>query len=226
MRKFVFIVCGLLILSCKKNDPPKPPSAALLSFPLQNSECTTGIDLNETTSSVEFMWLKADNTKTYELRVTNIDLNITQTISTESLSASLPLTKGAPYSWVVLSRNTATQETATSAAWQFYNAGSQTTHPPFPAQAVAPKSGASVVKDLNNEVELEWSAADVDGDIAGYEVYFDTVSPPVQLVASPSVGLSKVKVSVSSGEIYYWKILTRDREGNASNSGTFSFRAL
>ena len=215
----------MLILGCKK-DPPKPPSAALLSFPLQNSECTTGVDLNETTSSVEFTWQKANNVKTYELRVTNTALNITQTVSTESLSAILPLTKGAPYSWMLLTRNTATQETATSATWQFYNAGAETTYAPFPAQPVTPKSGATAVKDLNNEIELEWTGADVDGDIAGYEVYFETVTPPQELVGSPSASISKINVSVVAGNTYYWMVLTRDGEGNTSDSGIFTFKAL
>ena len=119
--------------------------------------------------------MKANNTTTYELRVTNITLNITQTISTEALSASLPLAKGTPYSWLVISRNTATQETATSATWQFYNAGAQTTYAPFPAQPMySPTSGSTAVMDMNNEVELEWSAADVDNDIAGFEISFGT----------------------------------------------------
>ncbi|MEX0291071.1 MAG: hypothetical protein AB3N14_18350 [Flavobacteriaceae bacterium] len=225
MRYTILFISVLLILSCKKDDP-KPPSAALLTFPLQNSECTTGVDLNENTSRVEFTWMKADNTTTYELRVTNITLNITQTISTEALSASLPLAKGTPYSWVVISRNTATQETATSATWQFYNAGAQTTFAPFPAQAITPTSGSTAVIDMNNEVALEWSAADVDNDIAGFEISFGTDNPPQQLVASPSVGITSVKVSVQTGTTYYWEVLTRDNEGNTSKSGVFTFKTL
>ncbi len=225
MRIFLAILCGLLILSCKK-DSPRPPEAALLSFPLRNSECTTGVDLNETTSQVEFKWLQANDAKTYELRVTNTASEITQTVSTESLSAKLPLTKGSPYSWVVLTRNTETMETATSAIWQFYNAGAETTYAPFPAQLVAPQSGATAIEDINNEVELDWSGADVDNDIAGYEVYFGTETPPVELIASPSAGTSKIKVSVTPGSVYYWKILTRDSEGNSSDSGIFTFRVF
>jgi hypothetical protein len=221
----IVIIGSLLVLSCKKDDP-RPPEAALLSFPLQNSECNTGVDLNETTSQVEFKWLQARNAETYELRVTNTASNITQTVSTESLSAKLPLAKGAPYSWVVLTRNTETQVTTTSAAWQFYNAGSETTYAPFPAQLIVPLSGASTVRDINNEVELDWSGADVDNDIAGYEVYFGVETPPVDLIASPSAGNSKINVSVTPNSVYYWKILTRDSEGNTSDSGIFTFRVL
>lgn len=225
MKRYLVAICCLLILSCKKDDPPKAPEAALLTFPLQNSECTTGVDLNETTSRVEFTWAMANHTSSYELRVTNTASNITQTVSTGTLSAELPLTKGAPYSWTVISRNTDTEQTATSASWQFYNAGAQTTYAPFPAQPLAPLSGATAIKDINNEVELQWSGADIDNDIAGYEVYFGTESPPQDLIASPSVSVTSIKVGVETNTTYYWEVITKDREGNSSNSGTFSFRA-
>jgi len=225
MRIFLVIMCGSIVMGCGK-DSPKPPEAALLSFPLQNSECTTGVDLNITTSQVEFKWLAAKQTKTYELSVTNTVSNITQMVSTQSISAKLPLEKGAPYSWFVVSRNSKTEETATSAIWQFYNAGAQTTYAPFPAQIVTPKSGASVVRDINNEVVLEWSGADVDNDIVGYEVYFGSETPLENLVASPSVSVTDIAVSVASDTVYYWKIITEDGEGNTSDTGVYSFKAL
>ncbi|HMB64857.1 MAG TPA: hypothetical protein VKN36_17385 [Eudoraea sp.] len=222
----MMIIMGcILLFGCKKDDP-KPPGAAVLSFPLQSSECTTGVDLNSTTSRVEFRWLQAKNTKTYELRVTNMLLNVTQTVSTQGLSAQLPLTKGTPYSWVVVTRNSETNQSATSAQWQFYNAGAQTSYAPFPAQLVAPQSGGTAVRDINNDVELAWTGADVDNDISGYEVYLSTFSPPVELIASPSANNTTVKGSTLPNTVYYWKIITRDSEGNSSDSGTFSFKAL
>lgn len=227
MKKyFALVVLSLLVLTCKKKESPKSPVAALLTFPLQNSECNTGVDLNATTSRVEFSWQAAKHTDTYELRVTNTASNITQTVSTSSLFAQLPLEKGAPYSWSVVSRNDETEDIASSAVWQFYNAGFAITYAPFPAQVVHPESGSRVIKDINNEVELEWFGADIDGDIVGYEVYFGSVSPPVDLVASPSVSVQRAKVTVVSNTTYYWKVLSRDSEGNTSDSGIFTFKAL
>lgn len=219
------VICALFILGCSK-DSPKPPAAALLTFPLPNSECTTGISLNDTTSEVEFRWQAAANTQTYELRVTQILTSITQTISTQNTLARLPLQKGAPYSWVVISRSGKTMETAISAVSQFYNAGSESTFAPFPATITNPKSGTSVFKDINNEVVLEWTGADVDNDIVGYELYFSTESPPLTLLASPSANTSSSKVSVESDVVYYWRIVTIDAEGNTSDSGIFTFKAL
>lgn len=219
-------ISGLILIGCGGKDAPKPPESALLVFPLINSECTTGISISSTTSQVEFQWQAADHVETYELRASNLITNVTQTISTESLSAILPLEKGAPYSWSITSRNSNVSETATSEIWRFYNAGFETTYAPFSAEIIAPNPGTSVLKDINNEVLLDWSGADVDNDIDGYEVYFSNVSPPSSLIASPSFGSTEVKVSVISNTVYYWQVITRDREGNTSNSGIFEFKAL
>ncbi len=223
MKGLLFAFCVLMLVACRK-DSPKPPAAAVLSFPLQNSECTTGVDLDGITSQVEFKWLQADNSQKYELRVTHLVKGTIQTLSTEALSAKLPLEKGAPYSWVVITRNSETQESASSAKWFFYNAGSRFTHAPFPAQPVAPLSGSTVSADINNEVRLEWTGADVDNDITGYEIYFATETPPLDLAISGPMINTNLNVTVSSNSLYYWRITTTDSEGNTSDSGIFSFK--
>ena len=225
MRVILIIFIGLLFTACKK-DTPKPPSAAVLIFPEQNSLCTTGVTITPTSSRVEFIWQTANNTDTYELRVTNLLGEFTQTVRTQATSAELIIEKGTPFSWQVITRNNEVQETASSASWQFFNAGSQITHAPFPAQIVAPLSGASAVSDINSEIELEWSGADVDDDIVGYEIFVDTVSPPQVQVASPAATVSSIKVNIIPNTVYYWKVITRDAEGNTSDSGIYSFRAL
>ena len=227
MKKYLaLLILSLLVIACKKKESPKSPQAALLTFPLQNSECTTGVNLNATTSRVEFTWMAAKHTDTYELRVTNTATNITQTVSTSDLHAQLPLQKGAPYSWSVVSRNDETQDIATSASWQFYNAGFSVSYAPFPARVVQPESGSRVIRDINNEVELQWFGADVDGDLVGYEVYYDNVSPPAVLVASPSVSVQRIKVNAAINTTYFWKVISLDSEGNTSDSGIFTFKAL
>ncbi len=220
------ILIGILIFGCKKKDPPGPPESARLVFPETNSECTTGQSINTTTSRVEFRWSASENTETYELRVTNLNTSITQTIGTKALTARLPIEKGAPFSWLVRSRNSKVSQTALSQTWRFYNAGFQTTHAPFPTEIIAPKLAASVFKDINNEVTLKWSGADVDNDIEGYEVYFSTEMPPAALIASPSSDDTDEKVSVLPNTVYYWKVLTKDSKGNTSDSGIFEFKVL
>jgi hypothetical protein len=223
MRKVIAIAVLLFMIGCGKDDP-KAPEAAKLLFPLKNSECTTGVDQNANISRVEFKWQKAAYTDTYEIRVTNSVTNVTQVVSTSGLSAELPLQKGTPYSWIVVTRNTETQETGTSETWRFYNEGNELSYAPFPAEIIAPKSGTTVFADINKEVVLQWSGADIDNDIMGYEVYFSTNNPPLDLVSEPAADALSVKVSVASGASYYWKILTIDQEGNSSDSGVYGFR--
>ena len=224
--RFIMIILAAYCLSGCGKDSPKGPAVVKLLFPEQNSECTTGIDLNETTSRVEFLWQKAANTDSYELRVTHSLTNVTQTVSTSQLSAELPLQKGAPYSWLVVSRNTDTQESAVSDSWQFYNAGSVRSYAPFPAGIISPKSGATVFRDINNEVVLEWAGADVDNDITGYELYFSTENPPLTLFSQPGASTTSIKVSVQANTAYYWQIITIDSEGNRSDSGSYGFKVL
>jgi hypothetical protein len=111
-----------------------------------------------------------------------------------------------------------------SETWLFYNAGSQTTYAPFPAQAVSPISGSTVLKDIANEVTLEWSGADVEGDIVSFEVFFSDQNPPTTSLGEVETTTTAFNVSVASGTTYYWKIITTDQEGNTSDSGVFEFK--
>jgi hypothetical protein len=226
MKQKLSLLLIILLVACGK-DSPKPPEAAVLSFPQQNSECTTGISLNSTSSQVEFRWLAAKYADTYQLKITNVLTNSSVTNApTQALSVRVPLLKGVPYQWTITTQNNDTQEIAVSEAWYFYNAGTETTFPPFPAEINKPLSGASVVRDLNNEVTLSWTGADVDNDIAIYEVYLDTVTNPQVLLASTSLSITEIPASVAEDTIYYWRVVTTDREGNTSDSGTYSFRVI
>lgn len=220
----VLLMALFIVAGCKKKNPPQPPEAVLLVFPGKNSECTVGNDISATTREVDFKWQKANNAETYELRVTEINTNTTQTISTPALSARLPIRKGTAFSWLVLSKNTMVPEKISSDTWRFFNAGSETTRPPFPAEIIAPEIGATIFKDINNEVVLSWSATDLDNDIEGFDIYFDTVSPPVTILTSPNAGTMVQKVSVTADTVYYWKVVTKDSEGHSSDSGIFDFR--
>lgn len=219
---FLFII---VLAACGGKDDPTPPVAAQLLFPLRNSECTTGQDVSgSNTSIVEFRWEVSDHTDSYELRATNLITNTTQTIMAKGTSAKLPIEKGMPYSWLVVSRNSKVRETARSSTWQFYNAGATTSYAPFPAEVISPKTGSTLAKDINNEVLLDWEGADVDNDLAGYEVYFSTETPPTTLIETLTPDRSELKVNVSSGTVYYWRIVSFDQEGNTATNAISEFR--
>lgn len=225
MKKIIYIYILLTAFACSKNDTPNSPEAVVLLYPLENSECTTGENINQTTRIVTFEWEASKYTDSYELTVENSSTNSSQVVSTSETSVELPVEKGVPFSWSVISENTDVEITATSEIWKFYNAGAQTSYAPFPAEILYPSSGESVFKDTNNEVTLIWEGADVDSDIDGYEVYFSNSNPPTVLVETTNDTTEELGVAVSSGTIYYWQIKTLDLEGNSSTSGVYSFRA-
>ncbi|MEQ5792353.1 hypothetical protein J4E06_14895 [Muricauda sp. NFXS6] len=227
IRNIIWLSILVLLVSCGGDDgPPPAPEGAALVFPEENSECTTGTDINQTSTQVTFRWMASNNTENYTLSVTNLNTNVPQNISTASTSASLTITKGTPYAWSVTSRNSNSDQVASSPTWLFYNAGSQTTYAPFPAQLVNPLSGATVQMDIANEVLLEWSGADVDNDIESFEVFFSETNPPTTSVGITNASGMEIPVGVESGNVYYWRVVTTDLEGNTSISGVFDFRVL
>lgn len=222
----LFVFC--IFYSCRKEDDSVPPApeGAVLVFPEINSECTTGVDIDEFQSQITFEWQAATNTNRYTLTVINLETNTPQTISTVNTQASLSLAKGAPFSWSVLSSNSESDETATSESWLFYNAGSQRTYAPFPAQIILPQAGSTIQSTTTNQTVLSWSGADVENDIETYQIFFSTTSPPESLFAVTTAENQEVTVSVTAGNTYFWRVVTIDAEGNSSDSGIFDFRVL
>jgi len=224
--RYFSLLLVLLSFACKKDKVPKSPEGAILVFPLQNSECNTGISVNETLSQVTFEWQPAANTELYVLSAVNLNTNTPQTITTAATSASLSIEKGAPYSWTVMSSNTDSDITAISENWLFYNAGSQVNYAPFPARIVSPVSGRTVQIGANNQVLLRWSGTDIEDDISGFEVYFSETNPPNILLSTTDADTMQVPADVTSGSTYYWSVITTDSNGNTSDSGIYDFKVL
>ena len=222
MKKILGLIV-LLAIGCGKDDP-KVPEPAVLIFPAQNSVCITGIEISPTSSRVDFRWNASKNTDTYSIEVKNLISNSTQTASTSSTSLGVVIAKGTPFSWRIISKSNESQEEASSQTWLFYNAGSETSYAPFPAQIISPSSGATASRDGNGDVLLSWTGADVDSDISGYEVFLDVSDPPTTSLGTLSSGTTELTVSVDADTVYYWRVITTDLEGNTSDSGIYSFR--
>jgi len=227
IRNIILLSILVLLISCGGDDgPPPAPEGTELIFPEENSECTTGVEINQASTQITFRWMASNHTENYSLSVLNLETNVTQTINTASTSASVTVSKGTPYAWSVTSRNTTSDQVASSPTWLFYNAGSQTTYAPFPAQLVSPLSGSTVQRDIANEVLLEWSGGDVDNDIDTFEVFFSDTNPPTTSIGTTDASTMEMPVSVDSGTVYYWRVVTTDLEGNTSISGVFDFKVL
>jgi hypothetical protein len=227
-RKIIpfFLLVIIVVTSCSKEDNQTDvigevlPTAATLIYPDNNTECNEGIIVSDTETDVLFKWEEAINTSSYVLTITNLNDATSREIKTISNEVLIRVLRGTPYSWVVKSKANIGNETADSEMWRFYNAGlPEESHPPFPAQAVNPKMGVSVDP---GDLTLRWEATDVDNDIASYTVLLDTNNPPVAEAGNPSI--NSLNVTVTSGIIYYWKVITTDGLGNESYSQTFEFR--
>jgi hypothetical protein len=232
MKKISLILSLLVLFNCSTSSSdneaitpppaPEPPSAAVLTFPDNNKECTTGIEVNATQSSVTFTWDASANTNSYDIVLKNLDTNSSMTLSSNTNQLAITILKATPYSWFVVSRSTTTTETGLSPTWKFYNAGDGVqTYAPFPSELVAPQMGANL--SGISTITLEWTGSDVDNDIIGYDVFFDTVTPPTTQIGITQIE-STLNTSVTAGNIYYWRIVSIDSENNNAQSEIFEFR--
>ncbi|SFR34310.1 hypothetical protein SAMN04490243_0812 [Robiginitalea myxolifaciens] len=222
----VVLIAAMVLAGCKKDDGPSLPGAVTLVFPENNSECLTGIVLNQQTSEVEFRWQATNNAATYRLTVRHLGDGTTEQLTTSNTTARVVLDRGAPYSWSVVGQTASGMSGPSSATFQFYNAGITLTYPPFPATLISPGSGASITASAQGQVLLEWIGGDVDGDLNGYEVFLGTAVDNLSSAAQVGPFSTSTTVSVNSGTVYFWEVISRDAEGNSSSSGVYSFRVL
>jgi len=229
MRKRLSIILTsfalIIIAGCGKNSTNSiaDPTAVTLTFPAQNSACTTGTVISATQSTIVFTWNSASNADSYEIDIKNLLTStiVTQTVTTNQYTATL--LRDTPYSWYVVSKSNSSSTTAKSDVWKFYNAGLGTiSHPPFPADALTPTFGQNVTATAG-AIKLSWAGSDPDNDIAGYDVYFGTTATPALSKANVT-DMFLNGVSVTSGTTYYWKVITKDNQGNTSDSGVFQFK--
>ena len=223
MKKISIILILLLSFNCSKDDGGSPnPVATSLIFPDNNQECNQGVDVSGTNrSTVTFRWSESAKTDSYDVFLKN--LNTQSTISLSSLTTELAITidKGTPYSWYVISKNMKVLETAQSETWKFYNAGDAiASYAPFPADLIAPDM-ASTLTGITSQ-NLSWSGSDIDNDIVSYDVYIDAVNPPIALVGNTAN--TNLDVTVAAGNTYYWRVVTKDSQGNNSQSEIFEFK--
>jgi hypothetical protein len=226
MKKISLIFALLLVFNCSKDSDdgpttPPAPSAVSLTFPDNNQECNQGVEVNVNQSSVTFTWDASANTDSYDVVLKNLDAGTTTTHSSTTNQLAITIDKGTPYSWSVISKSTTSTETAQSDTWKFYNAGAPvTSHAPFPADLVGPNMGANFTGVTSQT--LSWLGVDIDNDIVSFDVYFGTVSPPTNL--QTNTNSQTLDVTVAGGNTYYWRIVTKDGEGNTSQSEIFEFR--
>jgi hypothetical protein len=224
---YTILVCSITFAACSKGggpaDVPQPGQAALVS-PANNATCLTGNSIDTGKPSVSFSWQSAANADMYDLVVKNLNNAQQNVYSVSGLSKDLVLSKAQPYSWYVVSKSVKTTATSQSAVWKFYVAGNATSsYAPFPATIIAPAPNA-VVPSVGSDpvtVMFQWSATDVDNDIAFYTIYLDDKNATT--IVNAAVTGSTMTLSLLPYKTYYWRVITTDAAGNTSDSGVYSF---
>ncbi len=242
MKKHTFsLLIMLLVVACSKEgstntpnpipDPVvqvDPPLASTLVYPNKDEVCETGINVSESLSSVEFEWSKSQNTDFYDLHIENLNSGQQSVFyNLSNTSKSVSLNKGTPFSWYVVSRRNQTTAVAESENWRFYLSGEGVTnYPPYPAQLVSPSSGKSF-ESSTSSVLLTWEMTDSDESNQNLTatLYFDTVDGlQTPSAENSNISSSQKEVTVSSGNVYYWRVKTTDAAGDSSFSMVYVFR--
>ena len=230
MKRIVLLFGSLILLvnSCTTEEPVVPinPSAPTLISPANDETCLDGTSINDSQSNVDFRWSSAANALSYELVVTNLLTQSSQTYPAISNQTTVALTKAEPYNWSVKSIGEVGSVPSQSTQWKFYLAGDAVVNfAPFPSELISPQSGANVTPDINNLIKLQWNASDVDGDLAQFEVYLDKndATTIIKTIAYQTEEES-IEIDVENGSTYYWKIIAIDNNQNQSSSGVYAFR--
>jgi len=202
-------------------DVSGTPSKATLVFPDNNMECTEGTVVNDAQSSILFQWEAATNADSYEVNITDLNTNTSTSTNSNTNEVSITLERNTPYEWYVISKSDANDATTNSDTWRFYNQGvGVTNYAPFPASVVSPTRGQTV--SSAGALNLEWQGNDVDDDLVSFEVLFDTDNDPTTSLGTTTQ--SSISASVSSGQTYYWRVISKDEADNTSQSEVFDFK--
>jgi hypothetical protein len=228
-RLLIILSLALITAGCSKSGSSNPqpvtpvtptppaPAQASLSLPAQNAACTSGTVISNTQSSITFSWNASGNTDSYELDIKDLLDNSITIKTTSQTSLAVTLLRNTPYSWYIVSKSSKSSSIAQSDTWKFYIAGQGTlSYAPFPADIVSPANGQQIAT-ASATVNLSWTGSAVDNDIVGYDVYFGTTNTP-PLLSGSVTNMFLNNVSVSAKTTYYWKIVTKDSQGNTSES--------
>ncbi len=231
MKQFIAILAISTILwSCGGGGgddppPPPPPENKAPSTPAQIEPTNNKLCIDNT---VIFEWNAATDPEgdaiTYELQVaTNNQFSQNLlTRNSSSTSTSVSLEKGIAYYWRIRSNDSRNNSSTYSSTFQFYTEGEGVTnHLPFSPVLVNP---------LLNNVEqgattsLQWTASDVDtNDSLTFDIYFDTVNPPVTTVSENQTDTT-FEQALESSKIYYWKVVVKDDKGGQTIGQIWNFQ--
>ena len=228
--KYLLYLMVFCLLACSSNDETEVisnlyPGSFNLEYPENEKACLDGSILNDLQSKVNLRWSSSKNSSKYRINIKNLRDDSNLIFESNSNSQEVILKHGEPYAWKVTAEVPESSSSLTSKEWRFYLAGlGEVNYAPFPPELISPRPSAKVNLNSNDQVLLNWSCSDPDGDIKGYKVYLDSTDGS-NLIASFDETKNQVLIAVgaTAETNYFWKVIAYDNQGNTASSGVYSF---
>lgn len=223
---YLVVILGFMVSCGGGDDDPieetpenRPPSVPEQVYPLNNTLC-----INNT---VDFQWSESkdlDNDKiTYKVEISENSgfTSIAQTKTVSTNSTTITLEKGKVFYWRVKAIDSENAESDFSSSSQFLTEGEGVTnHLPFSPDLVVPNSNEII--DGTSAI-LSWSASDADADTLTFDVYLDTVNPPLTKVSDNQTETTYSASNLTVATTYYFKVVVKDGKGGETIGQVWSF---
>ncbi|RZJ99315.1 MAG: hypothetical protein EOO43_26885 [Flavobacterium sp.] len=193
-------------------------------MPISNEVCALG-PIEAGKSKISFSWSKDENSDKYEVIVKDLKSGNSNTYETTDLKLDISLPVNTPFSWYVRSKSSKNSGSSQSAIWKFYTSGPGiVSFAPFPADKLVPTLKQDVTA-VNGKVTLSWVGSHVDNNIQGYDIYLSENMNSLALIKENQIS-SPLSIDVTTKKTYFWKVITKDKNGNQSDSGLYQFTVL
>ncbi|WAC39795.1 hypothetical protein [Pedobacter sp. SL55] len=215
-------------MGCKKNKGSEqvgqPPKSVTLLLPKSDEVCALG-PITADKSKISFSWSRDENSDRYEVIVRDLKTGNSSTHETTDTKLDISLSVNTPFSWYVRSKSLKNSASAQSTIWKFYTSGPGiASFAPFPADKLVPTLKQDVTA-VNGKVTLSWVGSHVDNNILGYDIYLSENMSNLILIKENQVS-SPLTIDVAANKTYFWKVITKDKNGNKSDSGLYQFTVL
>ncbi len=219
--QYIFIILTLTIQSCGGGDDaagpnPNPNPGTDLSlgdfeliFPINNTICTEGTEVSETTTSIPFRWSVSENATSYKIEVINSSNGDKTENTATTNSTNIDLPKGTQFTWNVIAILDSDSKPSKE-NWNFYSEGiTVSNHVPFPAKI-------TLQDNKDGSINVSWTSTDLDNDIDMYEVFLQEGTNRTLIAETKETVINGVRISYDT--IYSLEVITKDKQGNSSSS--------
>jgi len=222
MRNVSILILMLMIVGCHQPNPYEginnPPHTPAVIFPAND---TTDINVD-----IHLQWNGGDpdagDVVRYDVYLDTSNANPTIKGTSLTINSYHPdsLLFSTRYYWKVVARDQQGEE-ALSPVWSFVTRPKSNQPPNVPSNPT-PADGSTSVNVQGQT--LRWQGGDPDTcSVVYYDVYLDTISPPVKLVSAEQTSEQCQLSLLDYDQQYFWKIVARDNYGAETASPTWNF---